>query len=960
MFIPYDNLQNIFINGNLAINQRFFSSGTLTTSPVWNFDRWFAYGGTGGSTIALSSDVPTNNWSPNSLLLTWKTGETDIFIGQRISQDRAINLNNRMITVSFMVKNGGSAFAPVLIINQANANGNFTTKTQITTKNFTSAPGSASGFTRISATAFISNVSNLNYGIEILVKIPNGSLTNNQIFKITQGMCHFGAIPVDFTLSGKVGSIEKFITGLPNDISSTGFGYQEMVYDGQIPLKLSASIIADSKINIASNVVTTINGSATAVPPFADSFAVFPVTTVDMQTGATTGGTVNNSIPSSTIGKYRRVLLSYSSTNQLYLTWSTEVATLNSLASPDTLVRAGDFILGYLDLEATGTIAFKTAGSSSNIIENAVTDTPRIVNFLLGGTSTSNTPDMLRVAILDQSQTNISIIDMSTKNAFSIEGWVSIDATTDLREYFCIDGVKKGDGTYVISAYSVGDNCGVVFNITSAGVIQYTSTTYSGFVSAEFRYVVFARQASLTQNLTVFNMLNSQTNTVIVDLSASDGFTIEGWINLLAIGNNKGEFVRINGTKKGDGTYTITAVSTGDDSLVTFGITNSGVLTYSTPTYANFSSLTFSYLLNNPVQVIASVSIPFSIIDVVNDADNSLIYSAGEWTFKNSAGYTRLDITDAGIPTFSGLSGTGLVHSISGTFSVSQLVNADVSVSAAIDGTKISPAFGAQDITLNSGQKIDTTAASGTLNIATANATTINIGKAGATVNILGSLAYIETTNTQVTDSLLTLNKGGAVGSASSSGIEFEENSLITGYVKTSSDRNSLQIKAPNSAGNFNITPSGFDCSLISNATVARLINLPDRAGTINLSDSSDTLLPYDSARTLGNQSNKWSAIYLADTTTNATGVTGNISGLLFSDTQRSFVAHIAVITSGGLYESFLMEGIRKASNSWFINVTSVGDNTGITFDTTNGQVTFANAANGWVIKAKQVSIIDA
>jgi hypothetical protein len=66
----------------------------------------------------------------------------------------------------------------------------------------------------------------------------------------------------------------------------------------------------------------------------------------------------------------------------------------------------------------------------------------------------------------------------------------------------------------------------------------------------------------------------------------------------------------------------------------------------------------------------------------------------------------------------------------------------------------------AGDIFLGIGQKLDT-AAPGVLNIGTLNATTINIGNSGTTVNVAGTLAYINTTNVEITDRNVTINKGG-------------------------------------------------------------------------------------------------------------------------------------------------------------------------------------------------------
>jgi hypothetical protein len=88
-------------------------------------------------------------------------------------------------------------------------------------------------------------------------------------------------------------------------------------------------------------------------------------------------------------------------------------------------------------------------------------------------------------------------------------------------------------------------------------------------------------------------------------------------------------------------------------------------------------------------------------------------------------------------------------------------------------------------------------------------AETINIGLPGSIVNIQGTTAYQDVTNLQVTDKLITVNKGGAAASGVGSGIEIEENAIITGYVKTSADRNSLEIKNPNQTGIASITTDG-------------------------------------------------------------------------------------------------------------------------------------------------------
>jgi hypothetical protein len=95
---------------------------------------------------------------------------------------------------------------------------------------------------------------------------------------------------------------------------------------------------------------------------------------------------------------------------------------------------------------------------------------------------------------------------------------------------------------------------------------------------------------------------------------------------------------------------------------------------------------------------------------------------------------------------------------------------------------------------------LDTEASGGTLAIGGTNASIINIGRIGATVAILGSITNVHTTNTFVTDKLITLNDGGLATSGDGAGIEIEEGGSATGYFKVATNRNKWSFKAPNDA----------------------------------------------------------------------------------------------------------------------------------------------------------------
>ena len=83
--------------------------------------------------------------------------------------------------------------------------------------------------------------------------------------------------------------------------------------------------------------------------------------------------------------------------------------------------------------------------------------------------------------------------------------------------------------------------------------------------------------------------------------------------------------------------------------------------------------------------------------------------------------------------------------------------------------------------------------------------TTINIGGYGDTVNIEGSLTWIDTVNTVVSDKTIVLNRGGADGSAMNCGIQFEENSNLAGYILVNQTDDGFVFKAPAPATSNNI-----------------------------------------------------------------------------------------------------------------------------------------------------------
>lgn len=114
------------------------------------------------------------------------------------------------------------------------------------------------------------------------------------------------------------------------------------------------------------------------------------------------------------------------------------------------------------------------------------------------------------------------------------------------------------------------------------------------------------------------------------------------------------------------------------------------------------------------------------------------------------------------------------------------------------------------------------------------NATSVDIGRAAATVSLTGSTISLDGT-TNISGKMITINKHGLLNSAFNSGIQLEENNVITGYIETDASRNNWEFKAPNTDGVVIITPgaSGFTIdqgshdpvTLLSTTTGLSLVN---------------------------------------------------------------------------------------------------------------------------------------
>ena len=149
-----------------------------------------------------------------------------------------------------------------------------------------------------------------------------------------------------------------------------------------------------------------------------------------------------------------------------------------------------------------------------------------------------------------------------------------------------------------------------------------------------------------------------------------------------------------------------------------------------------------------------------------------------------------------------------------------------------ISGVAYLAGTGPQVFTGNNTFSGATTIISGsTINLGTNITDTVNVK---GVLNVTGAINHVNTTNLDVTDMTITLNKGGALHSARVSGIELEEGSGLAGYIRTNAAGTGWDFKAPEVAGTTTFLPSANTISLTLPSVTGTLARIEDISMTAN------------------------------------------------------------------------------------------------------------------------------
>lgn len=147
-------------------------------------------------------------------------------------------------------------------------------------------------------------------------------------------------------------------------------------------------------------------------------------------------------------------------------------------------------------IKKNGTVAFtgnqSMGGNKLTNVANpiALTDAVNLqtLNTALGS-SNDITEKSFSISSNQSIAANVTDFVFSNATIRSFDAIVSvyINATTSLYETFEVRGIQKALD-WVISISSEGDNSGIILSINSSGQMQYTSTSYSGFVSGTMKF----------------------------------------------------------------------------------------------------------------------------------------------------------------------------------------------------------------------------------------------------------------------------------------------------------------------------------------------------------------------------------------------------------------------------------------------------------------------------------------
>ena len=266
------------------------------------------------------------------------------------------------------------------------------------------------------------------------------------------------------------------------------------------PMRMYATFpTADSKLNFKSNKIQYGDGTSASTPPVNSTIPTVVDSWIDFQSGGVSGS-FDITLPTTTVGQYRRCGFTLLSTGQVKCLFSGAATSVSGLDNPGTLFVTGSIPIGWIDLEATASTAYKTIGSSSpNYIQNAVGGVSRIVMFGSGGSGGSG-----------DASTNFETLrqwyddapfDYMMDNIFAQKSATEIASAT-MTQNLVNNTYKSGvSGQYVLSAQSLDSTFLTTENNVSS--IELMALWLNGAVDTAATYQVSRDGGTTLANVTM-------------------------------------------------------------------------------------------------------------------------------------------------------------------------------------------------------------------------------------------------------------------------------------------------------------------------------------------------------------------------------------------------------------------------------------------------------------------------
>lgn len=199
--------------------------------------------------------------------------------------------------------------------------------------------------------------------------------------------------------------------------------------------------------------------SIKSVVPIKSQIQNIPASSINFQTGATSGATFDLIFPNGVIGEFTRLGLTLLSNGVIKGIFAPNAASLGALANPGTLFVKGGLPLGYINLQYTSAIPgrFKTPGSIANIVEAQTTSGFQIFIFGSGAGGGSGEGDANSLLEDLKDFLRSSTYQWVTPNIFSVNESNLIDSgLTDGTYDITSSSYILDSGQYLVSSQLFG------------------------------------------------------------------------------------------------------------------------------------------------------------------------------------------------------------------------------------------------------------------------------------------------------------------------------------------------------------------------------------------------------------------------------------------------------------------------------------------------------------------------